>query len=258
MPSSPVYLASDVHLGAVPPDREAQFRRWLDHVGSEAGTLILNGDLFDYWFEYRHAVPRGHTRVLGALAALVDAGIDVHLTGGNHDWWGGSFLEDEVGLHFHREPVELDLGGLRSWIGHGDGLGPGDSGYKVLKRVLRSRLFVWAFRWLHPDVGALVAGRVSLTEGRADGPTAKVLRRAAVLEQWAIEQLEARPELNLLTMGHTHVPRLVEVGERRWYLNTGDWVYHCTYTRIDEGGAPELLQWRDGAPGPYVDPRAGS
>ena len=252
MPSSTVFLASDVHLGAVPPSRERAFRRWLDRVGSEAGTLVLNGDLFDFWFEYRHAVPKGHTRVLGALADLVESGVEVHLTGGNHDWWGGTFLEDEIGLHFHRDPIELDLAGLRTWVAHGDGLGPGDGGYKVLKRVLRSRLFVWAFRWLHPDLGARVAGGVSLTEGRAKGPSSHEVERAGILEAWALDQLAARPEVDLLTLGHTHVPRLTGAAPGRWYLNTGDWVHHCTYAVIEPGQAPRLMQWADGDAVPFA------
>ncbi len=246
MPSPTVFLASDVHLGAVPPERERAFRSWLEYAGARAATVVVNGDLFDFWFEYRHAVPRGHTRVLGALAALVDAGVEVHLTGGNHDWWGGSFLEDEIGVVFHRAPVELDLAGRRTLVAHGDGLGPGDTGYKMLKTVLRSPPFVWGFRWLHPDLGARVAGGVSLTEKRAAGPSPHELERAQVMERWAVGHLEAHPHLDLVTTGHTHVPRRIEVAPDRWYLNTGDWVHHCTYAVVDVGAPPRLLQWPDG------------
>lgn len=248
MAPAPVYIASDVHLGAVPPAREVAFRAWLDAAGSEAGTVVVNGDLFDFWFEYRHAIPRGHTRVLAALAALVDGGVEVHLTGGNHDWWGGTFLEQEIGVRFHREPVELELAGHRTLVAHGDGLGPGDTGYKMLKTVIRSRPFLWAFRWLHPDLGARVAGGVSFTEGRAAQPSPTEVKRAAILERWAAEHLEAHPHLDLLTLGHTHVPARREVAPGRWYVNTGDWVHHCSYAVLEPDRAPRLLRWPDGAP----------
>ena len=253
MPHRTVYLASDVHLGAIPRERAAAFRRWLELAGSTAGTVVINGDLFDFWFEYRHAVPSGHTRTLGILAALVDAGVEVHLTGGNHDWWGGRFLEEEIGVRFHRDPVEMDLAGRRTLVAHGDGLGPGDVGYKMLKSVLRNPLFVWSFRWLHPDLGALVAGRVSSTEERPALPSPPDARRAETLEQWAVGRLEHHRSLDILTLGHTHVPRLREVGNDRWYLNTGDWVHHCTYAVLEQGQPPALLKWADGTPEPWSD-----
>jgi len=132
---------------------------------------VLNGDLFDYWFEYAHVIPRGYTRALGLLAEIVDSGVRVDLTGGNHDWWGGSYLEEEIGVHFHREPVHMELAGHRTLLAHGDGLGPGDLGYKLLKSVLRSPPFRWLFRWTHPDVGSWIAGRASKTQHRAEPPT---------------------------------------------------------------------------------------
>ncbi|MBT8336745.1 MAG: UDP-2,3-diacylglucosamine diphosphatase [Gemmatimonadetes bacterium] len=247
MPHRAVYLASDIHLGAIPAERAAAFRRWLEHAGARADTVVVNGDLFDFWFEYRHAIPAGYARELGALAALVDAGVEVHLTGGNHDWWGGRFLEQEIGVRFHRDPVEMELAGHTTLVAHGDGLGPGDVGYKILKSVLRNPIFVWAFRWLHPDLGARVAGRVSSTEERPAIPPPVDARRAEVLEEWAVGHLGTHPRLDLLTLGHTHWPRLREVGTGRWYLNTGDWVHHCTYAVLEPGKPPALMRWRDGS-----------
>lgn len=248
MSRSTVHIASDVHLGAIPEARVREFHRWLRWSGSEAGTIVLNGDLFDFWFEYRHVVPRGHSRTLALLAELVESGVEVHLTGGNHDWWGGPVLEEEVGLHFHRDPVELELAGRRVLVAHGDGLGPGDTGYKLLKRVIRSRPFVWAFRWLHPDIGGRVAGGVSFTDGRVVEPTPSEVERSAVLERWAAEQLTRRDDLGMVTLGHTHIPQCVEVAPDRWYVNSGDWVHHCSWVRLEPGEAPTLLRWPDDAP----------
>jgi len=246
MPTGPVYLASDVHLGVVSREREREFVQWLEHAGAHAGELIINGDLFDFWFEYRHVVPRGHSRILGALARIVDGGVPVTLVGGNHDWWGGSALEDEIGITFHRDPVLLDLAGRCTLLAHGDGLGRGDLGYRMLKRVLRGSATRWAFRWLHPDLGAAIASRVSATDPGGECPSRGQVRRAAELEAWARSRLEADPDVEVVILGHTHLPALIEVAPQRWYVNTGDWVFHRTFVVLEEGEPPRLREWSVG------------
>ncbi len=241
--SGPVYLVSDVHLGAVPAEREAAFRRWLLDAGRNAASLVINGDLFDFWFEYGSVVPRGHARILGALAEVVDGGTPVLFMGGNHDWWGGSFLEEEIGVTFLRDPVVTELAGYRTFLAHGDGLGKGDLGYRLLRLTLRGRFTRWAFRWLHPDLGARVASRVSKTELRGDGPTEDEKGRARALEAWAVEKLREEPDLDLVVLGHTHIPRAREVEPGRWYVNGGDWVMHRSYVVLREGEPPELREW---------------
>jgi UDP-2,3-diacylglucosamine hydrolase len=243
MNPGPVYIVSDVHLGAIPVERERAFLRWLAHARAAASEVIVNGDLFEFWFEYRTAIPRGHTRVLGALAALVDAGISVRFMGGNHDWWGGSFLEREIGVTLYREPVTLDVAGKRLFLAHGDGLGNGDLGYRLLKLVLRGRGTRWAFRWLHPDIGARIASRVSATPQRVGATDEDHKRRAAALEAWASEKLRTEPELEVVALGHTHVPRFVEVEPARFYINSGDWLIHQSYAVLLPGEAPRLEFW---------------
>ena len=253
--SRPVYLSGDVHLGAVSAELEGSFLRWLQHAGEHASRVVLTGDLFDFWFEYRSVIPRGHTRVLGALAALVDAGVPVVLMGGNHDWWGGSYLEDEIGVTFLREPTVLELAGRRVFLAHGDGLGRGDLGYRALRLVLRGPFTRWAFRWLHPDLGARVARRVSKTEHRGASRDSK--ERAAALADWGTAKLRSDPTLDLVVLGHTHVPALTEVEPGRWYINAGDWVVHRTYFELEEGEPPRLLEWQvsDGERPGQVQPR---
>ena len=246
----PVYLASDAHLGATAPARDQAFRHWLRHAADVAGTVVINGDLFDFWFEYGSVVPRGHTRTLGLLAEIADNGTPVVVMGGNHDWWGGSFLENEVGVTFLREPTILDLAGWKTLLAHGDGIGQGDLGYRMLSAVIRSRPARWAFRWLHPDIGAWIARGVSLTEARPEDPTPAESARSRTLSQWAEATLRNDPGLDLVTMGHTHVPemRRVEPGSARrkpgFYVNSGDWVHHTTYVvLLEDADTPRMEEW---------------
>ena len=166
MSGKPILLASDVHLGVVSEATEAAFERWLSEASQTASEVILNGDIFDFWFEYRSVIPRGYTRVLALIGNLVKSGVPVTFMGGNHDWWGGSYLTDELGVTLHRDPVVLDLNGWRTFLAHGDGLGRGDLRYRIMRWVLRSRVTVWGFRWLHPDIGARIAKAVSQTADR--------------------------------------------------------------------------------------------
>lgn len=239
--SRPVFIAGDVHLGAIPPDRATSFLRWLEHAAGSAERIVLNGDLFDFWFEYGSVIPRGHTRVLGALAAAVDGGVPVTLVGGNHDWWGGSYFEDELGVTFLRDPVVTELAGRRAFLAHGDGLGRGDVGYRVLRWVLRGRPTRWAFRWLHPDLGARLARVVSQTEHRRSDEAER--RRAEALESWGVAKLRADPSLELVVVGHTHAPVAREVEPGRWFLNSGDWVLNRTFVTLERGAPPRVLEW---------------
>jgi UDP-2,3-diacylglucosamine hydrolase len=221
---------------------EEAFLRWLRHSGEQASRIFLNGDLFDFWFEWGSVVPTGHTRVLGLLAEIVDSGVPVHLMGGNHDWWGGRYLSDEVGLVLHTEEVRLSLAGHDCLVAHGDGLGGGDLGYRMLKWLLRSPSSRRALRWVHPDITTAIARRVSRTD--ADGHGGKDAKgRAAALEGWARMRLLQDESLDAVVLGHCHIPNCVEVAPQRFYLNAGDWLHHGTYLVFEEGNAPELRHW---------------
>lgn len=243
MPPKPVYLASDVHFGAAPRERESAFLSWLGRTPALASRLVLNGDLFDFWFEFRTGIPPGYDRVLAALKEAVDAGVPVTLMGGNHDWWGGRYLREEIGAEFLQDPVVRVLAGLTTYLAHGDGLGRGDLGYRAMRLLLRGRPTRAGFRLLAPRLGGWVAGRVSKTRDRWGEPTRDDRARAAALEAWARAKLLASPALDLVVLGHTHIPSLVEVDPGRWYLNAGDWVTHSSYAVLAEGAAPELLTW---------------
>lgn len=240
---TPDYITSDIHLGAVPRETERAFLSFLEHVGAHASSLLIAGDLFDFWFEYGTIIPGRHFRVLAGLARLVEAGIPVTMAGGNHDWWGGRFLEQEVGIVFHGRPFEISLGGRRALVAHGDGLGRGDLRYRALKALLRSRAAILGFRALHPELGARIARAVSSTEGKADHDE-RAQSRAQFLESWAAARLAEDETLAWVVCGHTHVPAIRELAPGRYYVNAGDWITHDSYVTIPAGASrPELHRW---------------
>ena len=243
METKPVYVVSDIHLGAVPAATEAAFRDFLRSLEGRAAALVVNGDLFDFWFEYRTVIHSRHYRVLATLAELVESGVRVYFMGGNHDAWGGDFLRSDVGIEVLEEGAELELAGRRALIVHGDGVGKGDLGYRALKRFIRHPFVVAAFRILHPDFGSRIAGVVSTTEGKQGNGDGASPGRAAELQEWAVEQLDARQELDLVLAGHTHTPTIHEHTPGRYYVNTGDWINHRTYLKLTREQPPVLLTW---------------
>ena len=240
-------MVSDAHLGAVPDARAADLADWLRYVRERASHVVLNGDIFDFWFEYRRAIPRGHVRVLGAIAEVVDAGVPVTFLGGNHDWWGGPCLAEEIGVSFHRVPVRTSLAGRSAYIAHGDGLGRGDYGYRVASGILRSRVFRRVFRWLHPDLGGRLATFLSRTESHEGRPGEGNLQRATALEALAVRKLEGDETLDIVLFGHTHVAAVVEVAGR-YYVNAGTWMHERSYAVVEASGPPRIEQWKDGPP----------
>ena len=231
-------VLSDAHLGAVPERSERRLAAFLRAAPERADELVLAGDLFDFWFEYRTVVLREHFGVLRRLADAVDAGLRIRLVGGNHDAWGGSFLREQVGVEPVDGPVVTDVGGRRTYLAHGDGLGGGDWGYRALKRVIRSRPAVEAFRLLPPDLSVPLVRRLSRTGGGEAGAAS----RAEPLAEHAADLLRSDPELELVIFGHSHRPRLDEVEPGRHYLNPGDWIESFTYGEVDADGV-RLERW---------------
>ncbi|MYH49668.1 MAG: UDP-2,3-diacylglucosamine diphosphatase [Gammaproteobacteria bacterium] len=245
--AGPAYVVSDAHLGAQPGARAADLVDWLRHVRGRASHVVLNGDIFDFWFEYRRAIPRGHVRVLGAVAEVVDAGVPVTFLGGNHDWWGGSCLAEEIGVSFHRAPIRTSLAGRSAYIAHGDGLGRGDYGYRVASGILRSRMFRRGFRWIHPDLGVRLAAFLSRTDSHEGRPGEGNRQRARALELLAMRELERDETLDIVVFGHTHVPAVVEVAGR-YYLNAGTWMRDRCYAVIEASGPPRIEHWEGEPP----------
>lgn len=244
MPDKPLLIASDIHLGAVPAATEAEFRRFLGHAAEVASGLLINGDLFDFWFEYQSVVLREHVRVLAALADVVDAGVPVWFVGGNHDAWGGDYLSRDIGVTVLAGPVRQTLNGWRALIAHGDALGTGDIGYRVLRKVIRSAAAVRAFRSIHPDWGRRIAALSSSTERRGEGGNPAAEGRSRHIAEWGAAQLAADPSLDLVVTGHAHIPLLREMEPNRWYANSGDWIHHFTYLELaPHPEPPKLRRW---------------
>ncbi len=227
-------IVSDAHLGAAPLDHEDAFRRFLARAADRTRDLVINGDLFDFWFEYGTVIQRRHFPVLHILRELVESGVRIRLVAGNHDFWGGAFLTDEIGIELIDGPIRTTLGGRPAILAHGDGLGTGDWGYKVLKSVIRSRVARAGFRWLHPDLSAGIIRLVSRTESRHGGTAdAESLGRATLLHTWSTEQFQAIPDIDIVVLGHCHVPEIRELVPGRFYLNPGDWVQHCSWAEVE-------------------------
>jgi len=237
-----VVIVGDAHLGVADPGDEAAFHDFLLALPEFGTRLVLVGDVFDFWFEYRAVIPRRPFRTLSRLAALVERGIPVELFGGNHDRWGGTFWADDLGIPFHPEGADVTLAGHRAHVVHGDGLSDVKLGARLLHRLLRSRVTIALFGALHPDRGFALADRLSGTLGETNRSGAVALAAAETQEAWARALLDRRPELSLVIAGHTHRRALVEHATGRWYLNAGQWMGDREYAIVTEAGV-QLLAW---------------
>ncbi len=234
------YFMSDSHLGA--PDRETSLRRermlvdWLDEAAVDARAIYLLGDIFDFWFDYRHVVPRGHVRLLGKLAELSDKGITIHMFTGNHDMWSFGYFEQELGISLHKKPIEQVLDEKLFLIGHGDGLGPGDYGYKFLKRAFSDRILQRFFAFLHPAWGVGLAQFFSRKSRIATGRTDEFFhgKEKEMLVQFCEQVLQNKP-VNFFVFGHRHLPLEIKLDEDVTYINTGDWVKYFSYAVYENG-----------------------
>ncbi len=235
-------MVGDSHLGSADPGDQEAFHDFLAAVPSLASRLVITGDLFDFWFEYKFVVPRRPFATLARLSVLVRDGLAIEVFGGNHDRWGGSFWSRDLGIPFHREGAELVLGGRRAWVIHGDGLTETKLGGRIIHRVTRNPLTIGAFRALHPDLGFWLANRLSGGLAEANRTSEAMDRAAAAQERWARALLDRRPELDLVLMAHTHRPRLVEHRPGRFYLNAGQWMIDRSYAVIEENRI-KLLNW---------------
>ena len=233
-----IYFASDFHLG-IPTyekslEREKKIVSWLEAIEGDCEELYLLGDVFDFWFEYRTVVPRGFVRLLGKLAEISDRGIPIHYFTGNHDMWTFDYLVKELNVDLHRQPIEKTYNGKSFYIGHGDGLGPGDHGYKFIKKVFASKLCQWLFARLHPNFGIGIANYFSSKSRIATGTVDE--KFLGEEKEWLVihsKELLAKKHYDFLIFGHRHLPLDITINERSHYINLGDWVRYNSYAVFD-------------------------
>lgn len=246
---SKIYFVSDLHLGV--PDkmssleREKKFVRFLTQAAKDATEIYLLGDIFDMWFEYKRVVPRGYVRLLGKLAELRDQGIPIFMFTGNHDMWMFNYFPEELNIPVFREPVLKRFGNKQFLIGHGDGLGPGDHGYKFIKRVFASPVNKWLFARLHPNFGLGIANYFSRRSRISNGDydTKFLGEEKEMLIQYAKNKLKEQ-HIDYFIFGHRHLPMEIEVGPGSTYINLGEWVSQFQYAVFD-GDSTQLLQFSD-------------
>jgi UDP-2,3-diacylglucosamine hydrolase len=252
VPGHRLVVLSDAHLGATPAAAETALLAFLDAVPDLGDALLLNGDLFDFWFAYRHAVPRRALPVVGALAAL-GRRLPIAVVGGNHDRWGSEFWGRDLGFRYSRRRLRLNVDGRSVLALHGDRLAEGPLLARLLHGAIDNPLTTGAFHLLHPDLGIPLVRRLAplLGERKAEGPTHDA--SAARQRAWATRALAADPTIDAIVMGHTHRPVAAELLPGRWYLNPGAWFDGWRYGVLRAGGA-ELARFTPAAPPP--PPRA--
>ena len=245
-----IYFASDFHLGM--PDFERSLEReksivsWLNAISKDASAVYLLGDVFDFWFEYKTVVPKGFVRFLGAISRLTDAGIPVYLFPGNHDLWVGKYLETECGVIVLTEALTIELGNDICYLHHGDGLGPGDTGYKWLKKVFLSKVAQKAFAMIHPGIGVAFAQKLSKKSRLAQNPKEDNYlgdskeHLTQFCKQHLLNCKTQKPKYFIF--GHRHLVLDIDLGEGVRYINLGEWLHGSQYAEYD-GVELRLKDW---------------
>ena len=237
-PGKKIYFISDFHLG-VPNVTDSRKREdiivsWLNSISNDAQILYLMGDVFDYWFEYKEVVPRGYVRLLGKLAELSDAGIEIHYFTGNHDMWVFDYLPKEIGLQIHRAPIQKEYNDKKFFLGHGDGLGPGDYGYKCIKKFFSNKLAQWLFARIHPNTGIGLMKFFSRRSRLATGTSDDVYLGDD--KEWLMiysREVLKREHYDYFIFGHRHMPLDKQLNGQSRYINLGEWINHFTYAVFD-------------------------
>ena len=235
-----VYFISDSHFGV--PDREQSLEReklfiaWLEFIKNDASELYIMGDLFEFWFEYKTVVQKGYVRLLGKLAEISDAGIPVYFFRGNHDVWAFDYLAEELGFIIYPDTLIREINGKMFFLGHGDGVGKGDNGYKFLKKVFRNKINQFLFKWLHPDIGTRMGmywsnrSRVANVNQGIEAVNDAGIER---ITGYCREVLKTNPDIDYFVFGHIHRPQVVELNEKAHYYSVGDWIRYYSYLVFD-------------------------
>jgi UDP-2,3-diacylglucosamine hydrolase len=237
-----IFFASDFHLGS--PDeatslvREKKIIRWLTEIAPHAAMIFLVGDIFDFWFEYKKAIPKGFIRFQGKIAELADAGIPIIFFTGNHDMWMFDYFTEELGIPLYRQPQQFLMNNTKFLIGHGDGLGPGDKSFKILKKIFKSRFCQWLFARIHPNLGIGIAHYWSRSTRKHKLSDTSHQKKDAFQgeDEWIYQyckETESQESHQLYIFGHRHLPLDMKVGEKGRYINLGEWFTQYTFAEFD-------------------------
>ena len=247
-PNKKIYFASDFHLG-IPNYKESLIRekrivKWLDEIKNDAQEIYLMGDLFDFWFEYKYTVPKGFVRLLGKIAELSDSGIPIIFFTGNHDMWMFDYLPKELGITIYQKPIVREYNGKKFYLGHGDGLGPGDKGYKFIKKIFANKICQWLFARIHPNSGMGIANYWSKKSRLANGPIDKkfIDEKNEWLAIYCRDILQ-KEHFDYFIFGHRHLPLDIKLSDNSSYINLGEWVHYNTYAVFD-GSKLELKYYQ--------------
>lgn len=243
-----IYFLSDAHLG-LPNEKESLVREkllveWLDKVKADAAEIYFVGDMFDFWFEHKRVVPRGFTRFLGKVSEICDSGIPVHYFTGNHDLWVFNYLPSETGVIIHREQIVKEYNGKRFFIAHGDGLGPNDRSFKILKKIFLNKFCQWFFQRLHPNFTMWIGINWSRSSRYNDKPENLTFlgEKKERLIAFAKEKLKEE-HYDFFIFGHRHVPYEFPLEGNVKFINLGDWITNFTYAEFD-GNDLKLLHYK--------------
>ena len=238
MEKNKIYFASDFHLG-VPSlqsslAREKKICRWLDEIKKDAAEIYLVGDIFDFWYEYKYTIPKGTTRLLGKIAEISDSGIPIHFFVGNHDLWMNDYFTEELNVQVHHHPIEKIFNGKTFYIGHGDGLGPGDTMYKFLRKIFASSVCQWLFSRLHPNLAFYIAKKSSKRSRVITGTSDEKFlgNENEWLFLYCRDYLKTKA-VDYFIFGHRHLPLDLNVDNKARYINLGEWLNYCTYAVFD-------------------------
>lgn len=233
-----IFFLSDFHLGA--PDaassrvREKKIIQFLDSIKTEASVLFILGDLFDFWYEYKKVVPKGFVRILGKLAELSDSGMTIHFFVGNHDMWMKNYFQKELNIPVYFEPTPFEFNGKKFLIGHGDGLGPGDHGYKFIKKIFRNKICQWLFGIFPPVIGMGIANYFSSKSRAQTGQNEEVFLGEE--KEWLIiycKEVLQKEHYDYFVFGHRHLPIHFNLPDNSLYVNLGDWIRYNSYAVFD-------------------------